>query len=135
MILIDTSVWIPFFKDNSNHAGLFVEDLLLQREKVCINAVIEMEILQGIRDDHVFKSIKSYLLDFQYFPELSKQHWSTASDIYRSCRKQGVTIRRSLDCLIAANAMINNLTVAHIDRDFELIKKVFPALATINVRS
>jgi predicted nucleic acid-binding protein len=133
MILIDTSLWIPFFGAKSSSAGNFIEDTLRRYESVCINSVIEMEILQGIREDAIFKTIKSYLVDFQYYPELGKQYYDAAVEIYRTCRKNGLTIRRSMDCLIAANALIDNLQVAHFDRDFEMIRSAYPHMKTIKI--
>lgn len=133
MILIDTSVWIPFFSNTASPAADFIENTLRHREIVCINAVVEMEILQGIRDDSQFKTIKTYLADFQYFPHLGKQYFDLSVEIFRNCRKRGMTIRRSLDCLIASNAIIDGLQIAHLDRDFEMIKKVYPKLNTIRL--
>jgi predicted nucleic acid-binding protein len=133
MILIDTSLWIPFFATKSSHAGEYIEQALRRHESVCINSVIEMEILQGIREDAKFQTIKAYLVDFQYYPELGKTYYDAAVEIYRTCRKNGLTIRRSMDCLIAANALIDNLQVAHFDRDFEMIRSVYPRMKTINI--
>lgn len=92
-----------------------------------------MEILQGIRNERSFQLTKTYLEDFQYYPFLGKEHFDLSIEVFRAARKKGVTVRRSLDCLIASNALINGLTVAHRDRDFELIEKVYPELRTINV--
>ena len=133
MILIDTSVWIPFFNDDSSRAAFFVENTLLNHQGACINIIVEMEILQGIRDERSFQLTKNYLRSFQYYPALGREYYDFSIDIYRACRKKGVTIRRSLDCIIAANGIINGLTIAHQDRDFDHIKKVFPELRTINV--
>ena len=134
MILIDSSVWIPFFNDRNSGAAEFVEKLLLAGQATCINIVVEMEILQGIRDERSFHLTKNCLKDFQYYPVFGREYYDLAVSIFRACRKRGITIRRSLDCLIASNALINGLTVAHQDRDFEQIKKVFPELSTIKVK-
>lgn len=133
MILIDTSVWIPFFNDDSSPSAAFVENTLLGHQIACINIVVEMEILQGIRDDRSFQMTKSYLKSFQYYPFLGRDYYDLSIEIYRACRKKGVTVRRSLDCLIASNGLINGLTIAHQDRDFDQIKKVYPELRTIKV--
>ena len=131
MLLIDTSVWIPFFNDAKSAAADFLETALLDNRVTCINAIVEMEILQGIRDEDSFLETKRYLEDFQYFPMLGKEYYDKAVEIFRACRKRGITVRRSLDCVIAANCIIDGLTVVHQDRDFEFIKKAFPALMTI----
>lgn len=124
MFIIDTSVWIYFFNDSQSPQADFVESLLLDNQKVCINSIIEMEILQGIKGEKDFHTTKKYLEDFQYFPDLSYEYLEKAVEIYRECRRKGTTIRRSVDCIIAANALINNLVVVHHDRDFDLISQV-----------
>ena len=133
MLLIDTSIWIEFFNNGTSPSAKFLETALLGHHPVCINAVIEMEILQGIREDHAFRETKSYLESFQYFPTLSSQYFNLSVDIYRECRKKGVTVRRSLDCIIAANGMIDELTIVHCDRDFDNIKKAYPKLGTLKI--
>ncbi len=134
MIIIDTSVWISFFNDNKSKSANFVDDLVTNHHSVCINAIIEMEILHGVKDESLYVTTRHYLSDFQYFPDMTREYFHKAAEIYRACRKNGVTIRKSLDCLIAANALIDNLHVAHLDRDFELISRVFPDLRTTNVK-
>jgi predicted nucleic acid-binding protein len=133
MSLVDTSVWIEFFRNADSDAANALEALLNQNEFLCINAIIEMEILQGIRSQRDHQSVKDYLSDFQYFPSMPHRYFELASDIFRTCRKRGLTIRRSLDCLIAANALHEGLPIIHHDRDFELIRKAWPQLKTIAV--
>lgn len=135
MLLVDTSIWISFFNDSDSAAGHLVEQALLGNQPLCINAVIEMEILQGIKNDDDYSTTKDYLVDFQYFPSLSKVYFERATEIFRACRKKGVTVRRSLDCLIAANALIDGLGIMHVDRDFEQIKRVFPTLHVVKPES
>jgi len=133
MILIDTSVWIEFFNDPHGRIATAVEKLLRKSVPVCINAIIEMEILQGIKSDKDCDETRSYLSDFQYFSSVDKNHFDTSVDIYRTCRKRGITVRRSLDCLIAAHCLINDLEIMHHDRDFQNIKKAFNSLKVLSV--
>lgn len=133
MYLIDTSIWVPFFASKSSPQEIFLTELLENNALVCVNAVIEMEILQGVRFDHHYVEIQKYLKPFLYFPNLSRDHFLKATEIYRLCRKKGITIRKSLDCVIAANALLDDLTIVHKDRDFEQIKKVFKDLRSIAV--
>ncbi len=133
MQLVDTSVWISFFNNAKSPAAGYIEAELLSNQSLCINAVIEMEILQGIRDERSYNLTRHYLEAFQYFPDLSRRYFQEATNIYRACHRRGQSIRRSLDCLIAANALIDNLIIVHQDRDFDAIKKVFPQLAMIRI--
>lgn len=133
MILVDTSVWISFFNDAASAGARYIEASVNSHAPLCINGVVEMEILQGIRSDKSYDLTRSYLADFQYFPDLGKPYFKRAVEVYRACRKEGVTIRRSLDCLIAANALIDGLDVVHQDRDFDAIAKVYPEMRVINL--
>lgn len=132
MLLLDTSVWIEFFNSPTGRIATEVEKLIDRGLPVSINAVIEMELLQGIRDDENYFSMRTYLADFQYFPDLTKIYFDLATEVYRSCRKKGVTIRKSLDCVIAANCLIDGLEIVHHDRDFLQISSVFRELKVMS---
>ncbi len=133
MYLIDTSVWIQFFNNPISPQAKFLADLLDDNAGVCINSIVEMEIIQGIRSDRQLKNIRNYLGDFQYFPNISRDYFLKAAEIYRGCRKRGVTVRKSLDCLIAANCLIDKLVIVHSDRDFDNIKKVYKPLQVVSL--
>lgn len=133
MLLLDTSIWIEFFNRPNEKTALWMNSLLGKSVPVCINAIIEMEVLQGVRDEEQYLSLKKYLRDFQYYPDLTKDYFDMATQIYRTCRKNGVTIRKSLDCIIAANCLIDGLEIAHHDRDFNHISSVFSNLKVIEI--
>ena len=133
MILIDTSLWIFYFNSPKSRQAQLIEELLISHQPVCINAIIEMEVLQGISKDSQYNKMREHLADFQYFPDFNQKYFNLATEIYRTCRKQGVTVRKSLDCLIAANCLIDNLEILHHDRDFEQIKKVFHSLRSTSI--
>ncbi len=83
-----------------------------------------MEVLQGIRDDETYQVIKSFL---ETLPLLSIQYndYLKAVEIYRICRKNGTTIRKSIDCIIAAVAINNKLELFSKDKDFDHIRRYF----------
>ena len=129
MMLIDTSVWIEFFNRPQGKTSRHLEELLAKSTPVAINAIIEMEILQGIREDADHEETKAYLEPFQYFPHFSKKYFDLGAEIFRSCRKRGITVRKSLDCLIAANCLIDGIAIAHHDRDFRQISRIYKDLS------
>ncbi len=133
MILVDTSVWIDFFKPLNGRAGNFLAGQIERGAPLAINAIIEMEILQGIREEATHSTVKNFLKEFQYFPDFTKRYFDTAEDIYRGCRKRGITVRRSLDCLIASNCLIDELEILHVDRDFDSIGIAFPGLRVVEI--
>lgn len=128
MILVDTSVWIDFFGQVTSRQCSILESLIRNNDPVCINGIIEMEIKQGIRGDEQWAIVDRYLKPFQEYPNILKRDLELASEIFRKCRRRGVTVRRSLDCVIAANALSEGIAILHKDRDFDHIAKVYPEL-------
>lgn len=82
-----------------------------------------MEILQGFRSDKDHDEVQDILLSYNFVIEEPVPDAIGASDLYRSLKKKGVTIRKSLDCLIAHAAIKNGLPLLHRDRDFDIIAK------------
>lgn len=123
MILVDTSVWIDFLNGRNTSHRKFLHDLLESEEDICLNEIILMEILQGIKEDKLHREVKGYLLAFNVLNSIPVESYIHASDIYRMCRKKGVTIRKSVDCLISAIALENNVPLLHNDSDFNKIAK------------
>ena len=131
MILVDTSVWIDYFARKPTQESFLLENMLVANQSLCINGLIEMELLQGARSDFDYRKLQKYLVPFQYFPEIPKRYLDLAGTIYRKCRQNSVTVRKSIDCIIAANAIEEHLAVLQRDRDFEAIQSVFPRLLLV----
>lgn len=129
MVLADTSVWIDFFagRDLPNVERLV--DLIDRGEDLCVCGVILAEVLQGIREDREYRKTKAYLEDLIYL-DLPRKVYLGAAEIYRSLRAAGVTIRNTVDCLIAAVCMEHDAILLHNDRDFDAIAARFPLRIT-----
>ena len=121
MILVDTTVWIDFFKGSHSRYGRELHRLIDEEEDIGLTAIHLTEILQGIKDDLSHKRVKHYLLDFPIYHPRGLPTYLHASDIYRSCRRKGKTVRKTADCIIAAIAIEHHLALFHNDRDFEQI--------------
>jgi len=119
VILVDTSVWIELLNGRLK-TRVVGEDLL--RFVTC--GPIAQEVLQGSRDGGLADGFREAFLAI---PRLGDPlRWDTfmeAAEIYRQGRKSGYTIRSSVDCLIAAIAIENNVPVWHRDRDFSFIAR------------
>jgi len=125
LILVDTSVWIDFF--NGHNEELKVQQLinsLNQGIDIFITDIILTEILQGIKDDNKHTVTKNSILTLKFVHAKNYDTYIYASDIYRMCRKKGVTVRKTIDCLIAAIAIENNLDLLCKDNDFINIANV-----------
>lgn len=122
MVLVDTSVWIDFFRGKSTREVRELERLLREGVDICICGVILTEILQGIRDDSDYRKTKAIVDAFLFLP-MNRQTFLHAAEMYRLLRRKGVTIRKSVDCMIAAVSIDHDVPLLHRDRDFDPMEK------------
>lgn len=125
MVLVDTSVLIDYLRGNQNEATEKFDYILGARIPFGINSFIYQELLQGVRTEEEFRSLKRYL-DTQRFYRLrdEKESFAQAARIYFDCRKKGITVTSTIACLIAQTAIENDLFLLHNDSDFERIAQV-----------
>jgi predicted nucleic acid-binding protein len=123
MILVDTSVWIDFLRGANSTERRVLHELIENEEEISIAGIILTEILQGIREEKQFQIIRKYLLEFPVFEPKGIATYSEAAGIFRSCRKKGKTVRSTVDCMIAAICLENDLSVFHKDRDYDIIRE------------
>ncbi len=124
MILVDSSVWIDYF----NGIATWQTDSLdnyLSNVPVVIGDLILTEVLQGFRSNKDFETAKNFLgaLTFRQIGGYNVAIQSAQN--YRSLRKAGVTVRKTIDIIIATFCIIEGLTLLHDDRDFDPMKSYF----------
>ncbi|MEK9150306.1 MAG: PIN domain nuclease [Candidatus Desantisbacteria bacterium] len=124
MILVDTTVWIDFFSKKPSLCKKELHRLIEEEEDVCLLDIILTEILQGIKEDGEFEKVREHLLQFPILRPKGIDTFIMSAQIYRLCRREGKTIRRTIDCLISACAIEHKLPLFHNDRDFDLISEV-----------
>jgi len=124
MILIDTSVWIPIFKDKSGTQAKRVQ-MWLNDHNLVLTRFNQLELLQGCRDNSEWLLMSNHLED-QHYIEATGATWQAAARIYFDLRRQGLTVRSPIDCCIAQIAIENNLLLLHNDRDFITIGHIRP---------
>jgi hypothetical protein len=129
MILVDSSVWIDFFKGSNTDPVQILERLLQEEEDLSLSDYILTEVLQGFKKDTDFERARKYFLLFPIYSLSSPDSYIQAARIYRRCRQRGITIRNTMDCLIAQTALENDLVLLHDDSDFDRLAEVIP-LAT-----
>lgn len=123
MILVDTSAWIEFLRASGHPVHLTLRHHLTQQSPIVTTEVVIMELLAGARSRREYNSLRNRLTAF---PQLTLQGLSDfeyAAELYRSCRAQGVTVRKLIDCLIATVAIRTGASVLHNDRDFDGIAR------------
>ena len=120
MILIDSSAWIEFLRDTGSSVCEQV-DVALDGEFAICDA-IQMEILAGARSEHHLQALRGLLAMAVVFPT-EPADYETAAVLFRRCRSKGETVRRLVDCLIAAVAIRNEVAVLHNDKDFHVLAR------------
>ena len=119
--LVDTTVWIDFFRGRQTPEVAELERSLGESEDICICGVILTEILQGIREEDDYRRILSRFDSFLYLP-MSRRTFLRAAELYRCLRRKGVTVRKPVDCMIAAVSIEREIPLLHHDRDFDPIE-------------
>lgn len=120
MILIDSSAWVEFLRDTGSPVCARVDELLDGEFATC--HPIRMEVLAGARDDRHLAQLRG-LLARAVLLSTSPAHYETAATLYRTCRRRGLTVRRLIDCLIAAHAIDAGAELLQDDVDFEVLAR------------
>jgi predicted nucleic acid-binding protein len=129
MYLVDTSVWINYLRGRPSRSVHSLTQILQARVPFGITGVIYQEILQGSASEADFNKLREYFSSQRFFhPRDVLGTYESAAHLYFSCRQKGVTIRSTLDCLIAQIAVEHDLILLHADRDYEKIQSIQPAL-------
>jgi len=127
MVLVDTSILIDYFKGVENES-IEKFNLVLKKEiPFGINHFIYLEVLQGSSTVKDYRILKKYL-DTQTFYDLKngRESYAEAAKMYLKLRQKGVTVKSTIDCLIARVAIENDLFLLHNDMDFTRISEHFP---------
>ena len=117
MIIVDSSVWIDYFNGRDT-AETIQLDLLLGIKPIAIGDLILTEVLQGFRNDQDYKIAKNLLTSLTILELLGEKIALKSADNYRTLRKQGITIRKTADVIIASFCIENNLPLLFSDKDF-----------------
>ena len=120
MILIDTSAWIEFLRDTGTPVCVAVDRLLDSDIAIC--DAISMEVLAGARDERHLVRLRGLLARATVVP-LTAADYDEAAALYRVCRRKGETVRRLIDCLIAAVAIRVDAALLHSDADFNALAR------------
>lgn len=117
MILVDSSVWIEYFNGTKNKHTDFL-DSILGTEPVAIGDLMLTEVLQGFRSDSGFRKAKTLLTTLPVLSIVGKAHAIRAAENYRMLRKKGITVRKTIDTLIATFCVEEEHVLLFTDRDF-----------------
>ena len=118
MILVDSSVWIDFFNGQTTAETDFL-DVTIETGSVIVGDIVLMEVLQGLRSDREFERALRLLSLLPQLTIIDQASAVAAARNFRRLRALGVTVRKSIDTLIATRCIVDGLPLLYSDRDFE----------------
>ena len=119
MIVVDTSVWIAFFRDTATWQVEHLAQLIADDEPVALTDIVLTETLQGLGSDREARRVERRLIAFDVLRLEALDDFRRAASLYRQARTRGVTIKRTLDCLIASVCVRDDALLLHADSDFD----------------
>jgi len=122
MIVVDSSVWIDYFT-GKNTSGAEKLDSILGEELVAIGDLVLTEVLQGFREDKDYRQAKKLLLSLNVLNMLDTTIALKSAENFRTLRKKGITVRKTIDAIIATYCIENKLPLLHSDKDFQPFHK------------
>jgi predicted nucleic acid-binding protein len=116
--IVDSSVWIDYFNGEIMPQTDLLDTALGQRE-IGLGDIILAEVLQGFRDQKDFEKARDALLRFPVFTMGGVEIALKSAENYRLLRRRGITVRKTVDCLIATFVIENGFSLLYSDRDFD----------------
>jgi predicted nucleic acid-binding protein len=117
LILVDSSVWIDYFRaEDTPQVALL--DKLLGRTELAVGDLILAEVLQGVRSESAFRKVRKTLESFTMIELAGIDIAVKAAQNFRTLRGMGITVRKTIDSIIATRCIEDRLTLLHSDRDF-----------------
>jgi hypothetical protein len=124
VIVVDTTVWIDFLEERDTTFDLHLKRLVEEGASLALTDIIYCEVLQGIREDKTYRRTREILHAYPILRVQGLKTFDRAAAVYRDCRKKGLTIRSTVDCLIAATCLEADAEIYHNDRGFDAIARV-----------
>lgn len=118
MVLVDSSVWVDYFNGVPTEATRKLDELL-ELEPVAVGDVILTEVLQGFRHDRDYRTAKELLTSLTVIEMFGEKLAIRAAGNFRTLRKLGVTVRKTIDVIIATACIEKKLSLLYSDRDFD----------------
>jgi predicted nucleic acid-binding protein len=127
IIVVDTSVLVDLFRGLKTPPADRLRNLEWEGIPFVVPVICFQEVLQGAKDEHEWKLLEGFFGSQDLLGSLDPvSSHREAARIYFDCRRKGLTIRSSIDCLIAQIVLERDGVLLHDDNDFEHIQKVRP---------
>ena len=124
MILADTSAWVEYDRATGSPVDARLTTLIADNGPLTVTEAVVMEVLAGVRTDQREADLRRLLLRFELLSLDVAADFHAAARIYRKCRREGVTPRGLIDCMIASVALRNRASLLAHDADMNRVAKV-----------
>lgn len=133
MVLVDTSVLIDYLKNVEDKFSNALNILIENHYPIGINNFIYMEILQGAKSPKEYEILKKYMSQFHFYELKDDSSYEKAAMLKVVCKNKGITVRSTIDLLIAQTAIDNEVMLLANDSDFTNMAKVAHELKIFEV--
>ena len=117
MIFVDSSVWIDYFNGKASRETDYLDELL-GVQLLATGELVLTEVLQGFRNDADYLQAKQLMLNLEQITMLNTDIAIKSAENFRTLRKRGLTVRKTIDVLIATVCIEQDLSLLHADKDF-----------------
>jgi predicted nucleic acid-binding protein len=124
MVLVDSSVWVEYFNGIASRETDLLDELL-GRELLLTGDIILAEVLRGFDAQADYQRARRLMNALAYEDMLGREVADRSVVYFRSLRRRGVTVRKTIDVLIASFCILRGHTLLHRDRDFEPFQRYF----------
>lgn len=126
MIVVDTSVWIDLLRGGESPTVSRCVELIEDGAPIALTDIVLTEILQGLPFEREARLVERQMRAFPVLRLESLDDFSLAAQLYRNARRAGVTIGKTIDCLIAAPCVRTGASLLHADADFDRLATCTP---------
>jgi predicted nucleic acid-binding protein len=116
--LVDSSVWIDYFNGVSSPESDLL-DAMIGVESIAVGDIILTEVLQVFRHDAHWRRARQALLQFPVLELVGTEIAISAAENFRRLRRRGITVRKTVDSIIATYCIVHSMPLLHRDRDFD----------------
>ena len=125
-MIVDTSVWIDFLNGHPSQEADVLAQAIEQGDTINLPGLVLTEILLGLKNEAHARRVESLLDAFDWVEGPTRNDHVAAAALYRQCRAKGITVRSTIDCLIAQLCIRDKLPLLAKDRDFTQMAKLVP---------